>query len=276
MRAYCLIREQPWYRRDAFVTGLRAAGHTVETRWPLDFTSETLLVIWNRYAEWAACADRVEAAGGKVIVAENGYLGTGGASPKFKVHPAGPTAEDFYALGLKYHNSCTGNMARAVPDRFDALGCVLKPWRASGGEVLILPNRSFGIPGRAMPPAWEATAAKRISRQTRLEVRIRPHPGTNAPRVPLAHDLANARCAVIWSSSAGIHALLEGIPVFVEGPDWVMYDARASGPYDNPSVVDREPHFHQMAYKQWTVREITSGEPFQRLLHATRSVSATA
>jgi hypothetical protein len=77
-----LIRDQPWYRRDVFISGLRKAGHEVLTKQPAQFSPDTLLVIWNRYSSTHDIANSVEAAGGKVLVAENGYLGRGGSSPK--------------------------------------------------------------------------------------------------------------------------------------------------------------------------------------------------
>lgn len=265
MRAFCLIREQPWYRRSAFVHGLEAAGHQVFTRSPDRYDKDTLLIIWNRYPPLHELALRVEERGGKVLVAENGYIGKGGGSPKFQVYPAGPDAAHFYALAESWHNG-GGKWPTGDQSRWDSLGLVLKPWQRSGAEIVICPNRSFGVPGRMMPQDWAEKTLLRLRKKTSRPVRIRRHPGNNAPKVPLADDLRTAYAVVIWSSSAGVHALAEGIPVFCESPYWILKGAAATGDFDNPVLPDRLPHFQRLAWAQWSVDEIASGEPFRRLL----------
>ncbi len=121
MQAYVLIRDQPWYRREAFVVGLRSAGHEVQVKQPTRLDKHTVVVIWNRYAGNHELANQVERAGGTVLVAENGYLGTGGSSPKFDVHPSGPKPEHYYAIARGFHNDDT-RTKRGEGDRFAALG----------------------------------------------------------------------------------------------------------------------------------------------------------
>ena len=110
MRAYCLIREQPWYRREAFTKGLKAAGYTLDSSPPKGRPGDVLLQ-WNRYWGGHDQATRFEAEGGVVLVAENGYLNADGSSPKFAVHPHGPKPTDYYAIGLGFHNDHTRVMA---------------------------------------------------------------------------------------------------------------------------------------------------------------------
>lgn len=264
-RAFVLIREQPWYRREAFVAGLRAAGYDAQLRGPERAQQGDLLVIWNRYAHWHDVASRFEAEGGRVVVAENGYLGEGGTPPKFDVHPGGPKPHHYYALGLGFHNDDT-RWRRGGAERFAALHVELRPWREAGEHVLVLPNRSFGVPGRMMPSDWAEAAAKRLGKATGRPVRIRRHPGNDAPKRPLQADLEGAWAAVVWSSSAGVHALVAGIPVFCEGPHWSMRGAASTGPVDAPTLPDRMLAFQHLAWGQWQLREIEGGEPFRRLL----------
>ena len=47
-RAFCLIRTEPVYRREAFITGLQAAGY-VTCSDPTRGEAGDVLVIWNRY-----------------------------------------------------------------------------------------------------------------------------------------------------------------------------------------------------------------------------------
>lgn len=260
-----MLRSEPWYRRQAFEQGLVNAGYQVVQGEPARGAPGEVLCIWNRYGHWHDVATRFERDGGTVVVAENGYLGAGGTSPKFDVHPKGPQPHHYYALGIGFHNG-RGTWPTGGPERFEALGVDLKPWRTQGEHVLVCANRSFGVPPQVMPPDWAERCAERLRRQTKRPVRIRSHPGNDEPRRPLAVDLEGAWAVVIWSSSCGVHALAAGIPVYVEAPYWVMKGASASGPIDAPVMPERRPHFERMAHAQWQLQEIETGEPFRRLL----------
>lgn len=268
MRAFCRIRPQPWYRREAFVAGLKAAGHEVRFGDPDRYDAETLLVNWNRYIGDGghAVASKVERGGGRVLIAENGYIAKGGGTPKFDVFTQqGGQGGHYYALAEGWHNG-GGRWPAGGPERFLALGVELAPWRRESGYLLVCPNRSFGVPGRMMPSDWAEKTVVRLSKQKQFPVRLRPHPGNNAPKRPLEADLAGARAVFVWGSSAGVHALARGIPVFCEAPHWILKGAAATGPVEEPALPDRLPHFERLAWAQWTVDEIASGEPFRALL----------
>ena len=265
-RAWVVIREAPWYRRQAFTSGLKAAGYEVLLRGPDRGRPGDLFVIWNRYAGTHEIASRFEREGGTVLVAENGYIGAGGTAPKFDVHPGGPKPEHYYALAEGWHNG-RGRWPSGGPERFAALGVELKPWRTEGEHILVCPNRSFGVGEAVMHPDWAERTAARLRKATARPVRIRAHPGNNAPRRSLSEDLKGCWAVVIWSSGAGVHALAAGVPVFVEARFWVMKGAGASGPVDAPVMPERLPHFERLAHAQWTCAEIESGEPFRRLLN---------
>lgn len=269
MRAFCLIRDAPWYRRGAFVAGLRAAGHEPLLREPDRFDRDTLLVIWNRYGRGHELALMTERGGGRVLVAENGYLGAGGSSPKFDVHPGGPESYHYYALAEGWHNG-GGRWPAGGPERWDALKIEFQEWRRVDGHVLVCPNRSFGVAGRMMAPDWAEDCAKRLRKDTRREVRIRPHPGNDAPRRPLDEDLRGAWAVVIWSSNAGLHALTAGLPVLCKAPHWVAKGAAAYGSIETLTVPDPLPELRRVAWAQWRLDEIETGEPFAHLLSAAR------
>ena len=267
MRAYCLIRPQPCYRREAFCTGLKAVGLDVLDRRPDRIDADTLIVIWNRYADMHELACRVERAGGRVIVAENGYIGSGGGTPKFQVHPGGPQPGHYYAIAEGHHNGA-GTWPSGGAERWARLGVELRPWRGEneGGHILVCPNRSFGVADHVMHPDWGERCAARLRKTTRRRVRVRPHPGNNEPARPLSEDLDGAWAVVVWRSSCGVHALVEGIPVFCEGPAWILKGAAATGSVDAPVLPERLPHFERLAWGQWTCEEIGRGEPFRHLL----------
>ena len=163
MRAYSQVRDAPFYRRQAFEQGLRNVGYEVLRRYPERGRPGDVLLLWNRYAGNHEIAARFEREGGKVLVAENGYLGRGGTSPKFDVHPGGPKPWHYYALAEGYHNGM-GRWPAGGPDRFHALEVPLKPWRTDGDHILICPNRSFGVGGQVMHPDWDRRVAARLAR----------------------------------------------------------------------------------------------------------------
>jgi len=223
-----------------------------------------LLVIWNRYGAGNGHAERFEREGGTVLVAENGYLGRGGTAPKFDVHPGGPEPHHYYALARGWHNG-RGTWPVGGPERWEALGVSLTNERGDG-HVLVCPNRSFGVAPAVMPPDWADRTAERLRKQTKREVRVRRHPGNDAPKVPLARDLENCWAVVIWSSGAGVQALIRGIPVYVEAPFWICRGARALGPIDEPVGPDPMPALVGMSWAQWALSELESGAPFRALL----------
>lgn len=252
-----MIRRQPFYRHDAFMAGLKAAGFQVYEGAPKNPPYvEDVLCIWNRYGEVEAIADRFEAAGGTVIVAENGYLNPGGGNPKFDAHEGKP---GYYALALDGHNG-SGRWPSGDGSRWKALGIELKPWRTDGEHILVCPNRPFGSKVMMPPAGWaESVAMKFRARVDERDVRIRPHPGNKRPERALAEDLKDCWHVVIWASSVGIYALIEGIPVRRDAPYWICDELK----------FRREDSFERLAWAQWHIDEIATGDPFERLMAMT-------
>lgn len=259
-RAYVALRDQPPYRRDTFVAGLKAVGYDVRFGSPQQIDRDTLLLIWNRYGPGHSDAVQVERAGGTVWVAENGYVGRGGQSPHSMER------RDPYALARSFHNDDT-----VVPDggpkRWSALDVDVAPWRADGRHVLVCPARSFGTPGRFMPPDWVQIVTKRLRALTGREIRVRPHPGNVPPKRSLSDDLRDCWAVVVWASSAGVHALIAGVPVICCGPYWIAKSAAgAIEQIESPPMPDRLPALWRLAWAQEFLSEIESGEAFARLL----------
>jgi hypothetical protein len=71
----------------------------------------------------------------------------------------------------------------------------------------------------------------------------------------------------VWASSAGVHALVRGIPVMADAPWWICKGAAATlDEIQASGLPERQPVFERLAWAQWTVDEIAGGEPFRRLL----------
>lgn len=249
LHASLLIREQPWYRRGSFEAGLRAVGYTVDNS--LRPSPENILVIWNRYGHYDHLAKQYEERGGRVIVAENGYLGrewNGGY---------------WYAISLAKHNSLS--TCKTGPEaRFDI---PMLPRRESGKEILVLETRSIGPDGVKEPLGWSKKMAVRI-REEGFPVRIRKHPGENKC-VSLEKDLENTYSVVTWGSGGALKAMFWGLRISHGYPDWIGQEGATRTSLNDEFYIncnDREAVARRLSWAMWNTKEIETGEPFKWLL----------
>lgn len=248
--AYCMVRENIARRHAVFVEGLVAAGYAVSCRAPDRAPrSGDALLIWNRRGYEEQVADKFEAAGGTVFVAEEAYV----------------RRDAFYALARGYHNG-GGKELVQDPGRVERLGVEPAPWRSDGGHILVCLNRSIGPRAALMPPDWGERTAEALRKATGRKVRVRPHPRhvKDPDGTPLLEDLAGAWACVIWWSAAGVAALLAGIPVVYRAPWWIGAAAagRELGQVASPMLGDRAAVLRRIANAQFTPAEIASGAPF--------------
>lgn len=205
-----------------------------------------VLVIWNRYGGHHETARQWECAGARVLVAENGYVGRG-----------------YYALAQSHHAGA-GRWPLGGPERWEALGIDLAPWRESDAPPLILGQRGIGEPGIASPQGWAERTQRRIGG------RIRPHPGKYPPSVAIDDDILASGCVVTWASSAALRALQLGVPVWYDYPQWIGAGAsrplREWGDLERRCDAARLEMFRALAWAQWSLDEIRSGDAIMRCL----------
>lgn len=259
MKAICRIRHAPAYRREAWLSGLKAAGYELVDR-GVPKSADDLLVIWNRYGDNEVDAARWEGHGGTVLVTENGYAGKD------------DKGRQYYAVAVHGHNG-SGWWPVGPEERWSQLGIELKPWRTEGKHLLVCAQRGIGSKTMASPYRWAEETADRLRKLTDRPVRIRLHPGnTKAPAVSLLDDLRDAWACVIWSSGCGVQALIQGVPVFFSAPAWIGQGAAKPGidAIEAPMRDDdaRLKALQRMAWAQWSVEEIGSGAPFIRIRQA--------
>lgn len=263
MRALLLIRDAPHYRSDAFRSGLSACGFDVRRELG-DPRPGDVLVCWNRYGTAELLGERFEKAGARVLVCENGYLGTD------------DDGRQLYAIAEGQHNGA-GRWAAGSWDRFASLRVAVKDWRADGGHVLVTGQRGIGSREMASPPGWAEDVARRLRAHTKREIRIRRHPEERPlrPSVPLEQDLERCWAVVTWASGAAVKAIVAGVPVFFEAPHWILSGAakRDIREIEQPWMFNRAPHLERLAWAQWRVDEIASGLPFRRLLNLDREAA---
>lgn len=259
MKAYSMISVRPI--EPYVLAGLSKRGYQIVKGAPKQAALGDVLVLWNRMRGEEKIADRFEHEGGKVIVIENGYFG----ELESKLNTSPP-----YAIAVGGHNG-SGSWFVGDEPRFEKFGVEVKPWRRDGEYILVCPNRGIGSAYMKMPTDWPQKIVAKLKTHTRMPVKLRPHPGNWRKRpatIPLASDLAGARLCVIWSSSAGVQALIEGVPVIYGAPCWVCQGAASRGIswLENPWHGDRAATFESMAWAMWTREEIEQGVPFEKLL----------
>lgn len=260
--ALCLIRQNPVYRHEAFMTGMTKLGYQVEVvpfhkRLP---TPDDVVLIWNRYGTGDKMATLFEQYGATVIVVENSYVNMRGSKKAF-------------AMSLNRHNGA-GMWPAPEYDRFKLLDVDVKPWQELGTHILVLPQRGVGLPGVAMPKEWPRDIVPKLRTISKSSlVYVRPHPGVVAEQTPLEEDLKKAWCAVTWGSSAATKALVAGVPVFYQFDRWIAGPAACNditkisleqAPWQY--MGDRYTMLENLAWAQWTVEEVTTGEPMRRLI----------
>lgn len=249
-RACVLLRTSVSYRAESFASGLARHGFSLEDKWLKRPEPGDLLVMWNRTRGMEAIAQIYERAGATLLIAENGYLGSDDNGHKL------------FSLARNHHNGAGQWHVGAQPRRtFD-----LKPWREKGDHILILPQRGIGEHGVAMPQSWPIAIKRRLAEITDRPIRVRAHPGAN--RTDPWPDLKGAHCAVTWASGAALKAICHGIPVFHGLKNWIGAPAAR---YDFDNIEDcflgeRDAMLHRLSWAQWSIREIQSGEAFERII----------
>lgn len=248
--ANVLLHQSAYYRKHVYSAGFEANGYRVIQDFHYVPKEHDVLLIWNRSKNREHIAKRYEEVGATVYVTENGYIG------------------DTKALAIGHHSGA-GKWHQGEKDRWSSLGIELKPWRKDGTHVLVLPQRSIGEEGVAMPRGWETRIEAKLKEITKRPVRVRKHPGKANAGPTIEEDLEGAWCAVTWASGAGIKALIAGVPVFHQLEHWIGAPAASTTlEIESPWMGDRLPMLQRLAWAQWTWDEIRSGEAVRYLQQA--------
>lgn len=211
---------------------------------------------------------RLRELGCNVLVMERGYLG-----------------DRFFWTSLGWNGlngRATWNNPADNGERFDRyFGTVLKPWCPKpDGYALIVGQ----VPGDAalcgidLDP-WYIEAAEKM-RARGLDVRFRPHPmavkhGRDSGVLrdcrdtgDLASSLAGASVAVTWNSNIGCEAIMAGVPVIACDEGSMSWPLAAHGLDAGIVTPDRAEWCRAMAWRQWKIEEIASGEAWAHVREA--------
>ena len=251
----------------AFAMGVSAHGHRVITIQPEDKAHCDVAVVFGVYKKNVAASigrgavkELYEATGKPVIVLEKGFV----------------RRDEYYMAGVGGLNNRAEFYNSDMPsDRWDALGVDLAPW-SRGGYVLLCGQVPWDASVQHTDHIrWIQDTYDRLSREARLPVRIRPHPlgpdlGIDkeiAADGDLAEVLAGAAVVVTFNSNVAVDALLAGKPVFAadEGSMAWRVANRDLTYINSPKAPDREQWAYDLAYAQWNLEEMRSGEAWEHL-----------
>ena len=147
------------------------------------------------------------------------------------------------------------------PDRFDAIGVSLRPWRTDGEYILVCEQH----PGDAVAPQdrdWWAPMAAMALRHD-IPVKVRPHPLCAPDMKPLSESLENAKLCLTWSSTCGIQSVIAGVPTIALDLGSMARDVSEHHMTLAPVCPDRQQWANDLAYRQWTHRELESGDAWE-------------
>ena len=151
-------------------------------------------------------------------------------------------------------------------ERFKSHHEPLSPWNPHGQYVLIcgqVPGDA-SLQGRDLNPWYEEQAEKYADH----DIVFRPHPlgagrgaiqelkGAITSNRSLSEDLEGASLVVTYNSNTGVDALLAGKPVYCDNEGSMVWQVKPE---------DREQWAHRLAWRQWTLDEISSGFALSKL-----------
>jgi len=159
------------------------------------------------------------------------------------------------------------------PDRFNALGLAVEPWRTGGGHILVAGMSSKNARDLGLgPEQWETDAIQTIKSVTSRRIIYRPKPTWNGftelpgaelspPTESLETALNNCFAVVTHHSNVAIDALAKGIPVYTADGAARCLSTRAIDLIVNPSYPDnRNEFFAGLAWWNWSLAEMESGD----------------
>lgn len=255
----------------AFEQGLRALGIQSNSH---DINAD-VAVIWSMLWSGRMRHNReiwktFRGSGRNVIVLEVGMLKRGRT----------------WKLGLNGVNRCAWFGQDLQENRAHKLGIHLQPWH-QGEHIVIAVQRSDSEQWSGLPEttAWVEQTVAKIKSVTNRPIVVRPHPRQRIAGIagvtvrqpqPLIStydcfdfdtDLANAWCVINENSGPGCQSIIAGVPAFVGTDSLAAPVANLNlSDIEKPWMPDRTAWLEDIAHTEWTVEEIASGLPIQRLL----------
>lgn len=169
------------------------------------------------------------------------------------------------------------------------LGISLKPYRTDGRHILLIGQTPNDASLRGVDIIdWLCQTTRAIRERSDRPIRIRLHPGmtwrhqqaaiaacSSIPGITMSRghrrleqDAVDAWTCVTLSSGAAIDALIEGLPPICLSPANLAYRLCSTSLDDlnHPREPDREQFLCDLAYSQWSLREMADGTAWRHIL----------
>lgn len=242
----------------AFIDGLKKHGVEASIHHESDDIDCDVAVMWSH--KNAARIKRQKARNSDYIVMEAGYFGD---------------RLGFASLGWNGLNGRADfRNSNSPDDRWKKHGVEVKSWH--GGDYILVAGQVQGdasIAGIDLQARYTEIIAE-LKGITNRPIKFRPHPyGSPIPSgVAISHssleqDLAEARCLVAINSNTTVDAAIAGTPVVALDTGsmaWPVAAHELEGVLI-PRRPDRAQWLNNLAYCQWTEKEIRTGEAWEHL-----------
>lgn len=180
--------------------------------------------------------------------------------------------ESFYRFSL---NGWSPTLKRGMPsDRFDSLGLTIKPWRTAGDEIVVAGSTAKACREHGMGyQEWEREAVRKLKgmgkrvvyRPKPNDLSAQPIPGAIMDRRPISEALENCWAWVTHHSNSAVDALLAGVPVHCETGVASHFSIPMESLADPELRDGREQFLYDVAWLQWTLEEMRSGEIWKHI-----------
>lgn len=215
---------------------------------------------FDRYVLWGLIGNNILYMQGNFIFCDMPYNGR-----------YDPNNEDWDNTYWRWcYQSLHDNRLLDVPsDRFEKWNVDIKPWNTEGDYILLCPSSetmTFYMHGCNVNE-WIESTTKKIKEHTNIPIKVRHKPrknGTSGPSVadtPIVSDLDGAVAVCVSGSITAIDALINGVPVFSTSDfapsAWCTN--KDFSKLEDPYKYDREHLFYNLAYKQYSIKEMREG-----------------
>lgn len=184
---------------------------------------------------------------------------------------------EYWRVSVGAHHPTATIMQKKLPDdRWKNLGVKVDPWKTWGHHIVLAGSsakyhRFYDLPD---PTEWARGVIEEIRKHSDLPIIYRPKPSWKEA-VPIRgaefsgrekaqsinQDLWGAHCLITHGSNACFEALIAGVPVIVLGNGVAKVVSRQSvADVMELTRPKREQFFANLAYYQWTEKEMASGE----------------
>lgn len=243
-----------------FIDGLKRHGVKSEWLHESKYKQSDLAVIWG--VRFPHIIKGQKECDGDFLVMERGYF---------------RNRLRYCSLGFNGLNGYANFHSENSPgDRWSKHGVQVKPWKDTGDYILLMGQ----IGGDQSVKhcnilKWYQKVISEIKEITDIPIWFRPHPNgrKNYDLTGLAgyklgkleEDLERALKVVTFNSNSGVDAVINGVPVIAMDRGSMVYEVAQNDIRIENELFDRTQWLNDLAYKQWTMKEIAKGEAWEHL-----------